>query len=293
MTWSGKESTIDGVKFPNREYDVRRFNLTLFGGRDMRHLIGLLTSVILIVLVSASAGASEADELRAKAKAVQHEAEVLAKEGRKEEAEKLFRHVKELLANADKHEAKLPKSSDREIDELHQQLKAIAEKEEYAEKAKDKQSLVELRKHRANIERELAEHHEHHGPKIGHKHVGKHSPEMPEKLQEAARRLKHLHVAIENLHAAEMPDLAAQLAEKAEHMERELHQAHEQFAKERPAPEKEKPVKPKHIEPPMKRLQPELKLKSAPVHAPVEELREELQRLRAELNELREQIKKR
>lgn len=272
----------------------------------MRHLTALAASVILATLITTSAWSSEADELRAKAKAVQHEAEILAKEGRQEEAEKLFRHVKELLANADKHEAKSPKSSDREIDELHQQLKAIAEKEEHAEKTKDKEALAVLRKHRANIERELAEHREHHGPKIGHKHVGKHPPEMPEKLQEAARRLKHLHVAIENLHAAEMPDLAAQLAEKAEHMERELHQAHEQFAKERPSQEKRadsyklpdflkegKSVKSKHIEPPMKKPQPELKLKSAPVHAPIDELREDLQRLRAELNELREQLQKR
>lgn len=258
----------------------------------MRNLVWTLASMVLAVYVTTTAWASEADELRAKAKAVQHEAEVLAKEGRKEEAEKLFRHVKELLANADKHEVKSPKSSDRDIDELHQQLKAIAEKEEYAEKAKDKEALAELRKHRANIERDLAERREHHGRKIAPKHVGKHSPEMPEKLQEAARRLNHLHVAIENLRAAEMPDLAAQLAEKAEHMERELHQAHDQFANEQPSPEKEKPVKPKHIEPPMKKLQPESKLKSAPGHAPIDELREELHRLRAELNELREQIKK-
>lgn len=271
----------------------------------MRTLVWTLASMVLVLCVTTTAWSSEADELRAKAKAVQHEAEVLAKEGRKEEAEKLFRHVKELLTAADKHEVKSSKSSDREIDELHQQLKAIAEKEEHAEKAKDKQALAELRKHRANVERELAERREHHEPKVGHKPTGKHSPEMPEKLQGAARRLKHLHVAIENLRAAEMPDLAAQLAEKAEHMERELHQAHEQFANERPAQEKQtdspkrpeflkdgKPVKPKHIEPPMKKLQPESKLKSAPGHAPVDELREELQRLRAELNELREQIKK-
>lgn len=257
----------------------------------MRHLIGRLSSVVLIVFVVTSVWASEADELRAKAKAVQHEAEVLAKEGRQEEAEKLFRHVKDLLAAAEKHDDKSPKSSDREIDELHRQLKAIAEKEKHAEKSQNKEALAELRKHRANIERELAELHEHHERKVGPKHADKHSPEMPEKLHAAARRLKHLHVAIENLHAAEMHDLAEQLAEKAEHMERELHQAHEQFAKERPSPEKGIPAieKPSHVEPPLKRP-PESKLKSVPAHAPIEELREELHRLRAELKELRQQI---
>ncbi|MBM3968379.1 MAG: hypothetical protein FJ302_00740 [Planctomycetes bacterium] len=260
----------------------------------MRNIVWTLASLALVVCVSATAWSSEADELRAKAKAVQHEAEVLVKKGRKEEAEKLFRHVKELLNAADKHEVKSSASSDREIDELHRQLKAIAEKEEHAEKTKDKQALAELRKHRANIERELAEHREHHEPKAGQKPIGKHSPEMPEKLQAAARRLKHLHIAIENLHAAELPDLAAQLADKAEHIERELHQAHEQFAKERSSTENEKPalLKSKQSEPPMKKPQPKLKPKSAPGRAPVEELREELQRLRAELNELRQQIKK-
>lgn len=271
----------------------------------MRQLTGILTAAFFGLFVVPAAWSSEADELRAKAKAVQREAEVLAKEGHKEEAEKFFRHVKELLIAAEKQDVKSPKSSEREIDELHEQLKAIVEKEEYAEKAQDKQALAELRKHRANIERELAELREHHEPKSGRKPTSKHSPEMTEKLQEATRRLKHLHVAIENLRAAEMPDLAAQLSEKAEHMERELHQAHEQFAKERPSPEKHadsskrpeflkegKPVAPKHIEPPMKKFQPELKLKSAPGHAPVDELREELQRLRAELNELRQQINK-
>lgn len=263
----------------------------------MRQLTGLLASAVLIVFVSASAWSSEADELRAKAKAVQHEAETLAKEGRKEEAEKLFREVKELLTAADKHEAKPQKPSDREIDELHQQLKAIAEKEQHAEKSKNKEALAELRKHRANIERELAEHHEHHGRKPGPKHAAKHPPELPEPMQEAARRLKHLHVAIENLHAAGMHDVAEELAKRAEHMQRELFQAQlPDFLKEgKSSPVQEKP---KHVDipshnPEWNKKHPELKLKSAPASLPVNELREELQRLRAEVNELREEIKKR
>lgn len=252
----------------------------------MRQLSGLLASAVLIVFVSASAWSSEADELRAKAKAVQHEAESLAKEGRKEEAEKLFRVVKELLTAADKHEAKSPRPSDREIDELHQRLKAIAEKEQHAEKSKNKEALAELRKHRANIERELAEHREHHGRKPGPKHAAKHPPESPEPMQDAARRIKHLHVAIENLHAAGMHDIAEELAMKAHEIERELHHAHEQIAKEHSSPEKHKHFDPEH-------KHPEPKGKVAPGHAPVDELRADLQRLRAELNELREEIKKR
>jgi hypothetical protein len=252
----------------------------------MRYLIGWSALVVLTVLISGSAWSSEADELRAKAKAVQHEAEVLAKEGRQEEADKLFRHAKELLSAADKQAANPSKSGDHEIDELHQQLKAIAEKEQHAEKTQNKEALAELREYRDKIEHALAERREHAQRKAGPKHADKHAPELPEPLQEAARRLKHLHVAIENLHAAGMDDVAAELGKRAEAMEREIKQAHEQLGKEPAAPEKRKLV-----ESPAKRL--ELKHKAAPLAEPLDDLREELQRLRAELKELREEVRKR
>ncbi len=247
----------------------------------MRTLVWTLASMVLMVCVAASAWSSEADELRAKAKAVQREAESLAKEGRKDEAEKLGRQVKELLQAAEKHEANSPKGSDREIDELHQQLKALTEKEQYAEKSKNKEALVELRKHRANIERTLAERREHHERKAGPKHTGKH-PAQP--VEETGLRIKHIRVAVENLNAAGLHDIAEELAHKADAMERE--RPHDKVVKEPSSSEKRK-----HFDPEQKH--PEPKGKFAPDHTPVGELRDELQRLRAELNELREEFKKR
>ncbi len=252
----------------------------------MRQFTGILASALLIICVSATAWSSEADELRAKAKAVQHEAEVLAKEGRKEEAEKLFRHAKELIIAASKHDEKAPKKGDSGIDELHQQLKAIAEKEEFAEKSKNKEALAELRKLREAIERELAEHREHHEKKIGPKHAKKVPSESQDGLDDVLRRIKHIRIAAENLQAAGLHDLAEELAKRAEAMERELPQHHEVKAKTPGTPQKSV-----RIELPMKRI--DLKINSDPNSSPINELREELQRLRGELKELREEIKNR
>lgn len=247
----------------------------------MRNLVWTLASMVLVVCVSAAAWSSEADELRAKAKAVQNEAERAAKEGRAEEAEKLSRQVKELLQAAQKHEPKSEKSPNRE-DELQQQLKALPAKEQSVEKTKE-EALAELRKHRTAMERELVELREHRERKSDPKHTGKHPPEA---VEETGLRIKHIRVAVENLNAAGLHDIAEELAHKADAMEREQAQAHGKVAKTPSPPEKRK-----HFDPEQKH--PEPKGKFAPGHAPVEDLRHELQRLRAELNELREEIKKR
>ncbi|GDY07573.1 MAG: hypothetical protein DWI21_08690 [Planctomycetota bacterium] len=248
----------------------------------MRNLVWTLTSMVLVVCVSAAAWSSEADELRAKAKAVQNEADRAAKEGRSEEAEKLYRHVKDLLQEAQKHEPKSAKVSGRE-NELQQQLKALIEKEQHAQKSEDEDALAKLRKLRAATEHELANLREHGERKIAPKRTGKHPPEA---VEETGMRIKHIRVAVENLNAAGFHDIAEELAHKADAMEREQAQAHGKIAKTLSPPEKRK-----HFDPEQKH--PEPKGKFAPGHAPVEDLRHELQRLRAELNELREEIKKR
>lgn len=248
----------------------------------MRNLVWTLASVILVVCVTTAAWSSEADELRAKAKAVQKEADQAAKDGRGEEAEKLSRQVKELLQAAQQHEPKSAKASNRE-DELHQQLKGLAEKLEHAEKTKNKEAHVELQKHRAAMERELVELREHRERKSGPKHTGKHPPEA---VEETGLRIKHIRVAVENLNAAGLHDVAEELAKKADVMEREFHQAHEQTAKQQSSPKKGQ-----HAEPNAKHSEPGRK--HAPADEPNEDLRNELKRLRAEFNELREEIKKR
>ncbi|MBC7820082.1 MAG: hypothetical protein IAG10_24630 [Planctomycetaceae bacterium] len=255
----------------------------------MRNLVWTLASLVLVVCVTTAAWSSEADELRAKAKAVQKEADQASKEGRGEEAEKLFRHAKELLQAAQQHESKSAKAPNRE-DELQQQLKALAEKEEHAEKTKNKEALAELQKYRAVAEHELAQLREHGGKKIAPKHTGKHPPEA---VEETGLRIKHIRVAVENLNAAGLHDIAEELAHKADAMEREHHQAHEKFAKEPSTSQKQKqPEKgSKYAE--FEGKHPEPKGKHAPDAAAGDDLRHEVQRLRAELNELREGLKKR
>ena len=248
----------------------------------MRNLIWTLASVVLVVCVTTAAWSSEADELRAKAKAVQKEADQAAKAGRGEEAEKLNRQVKELLQAAQEHEPKSAKASNRE-DELHQQLKGLAEKLQHTEKTKNKQAHAELQKHRAAMERELAELREHRERKSGPKHAGKHPPEA---VEETGLRIKHIRVAVENLNVAGLHDVAEELAKRADAMEREHHQAREQSEKHQPAPKKGQ-----HAEANAKHSEPVRK--QAPADEPNEDLRIELKRLRAELNELREEIKKR
>ncbi len=272
----------------------------------MRNLVWTLASMVLVICVSAAAWSSEADELRAKAKAVQAEAERESKEGRTELAEKLARHSKELLQAAQQHEPKSAKGSNRE-DELHQQLKALAEKTQFAEKEENEEALAELRKLRAVAEHELANLREHGERKIAPKHTGKH-PQEP--VEETGLRIKHIRVAVENLNAAGLHDVAEELAHKADAMEREHQQGHKRIAKPQP------PKKGQHAEPiklynsewerkrapaathkiPQKALPDFLRdseRKHSPDAEPLDDLRHEVQRLRAELNELREGLKKR
>ncbi len=252
----------------------------------MRNLLRTLVPILLVACVATIAWSSEADELRAKAKAMHREAEQLTKEGRREEAEKLGRQIKELLQAAEKHDQKSAKPAGGEIEELHHRLKALAEKENALKESKNEEGLAEVRKHRAAIERELAELKEHHGRKAGGKHVDKQPAKSHEGVEDAARRIKHIHIAVDNLHAAGLHDIANELAKQAEAMEREVHQAHERASKEQPAPKKGK-----QSEPDAKHEEPVHKQKTAA--ASNDELAQELKRLRAELNELREEIKNR
>ena len=122
----------------------------------MRQLTGLMVVVVLVFFVTAPVWSSEADDLRAKAKAVQREAETLAKEGRKEEAEKLGRVVKELLQTAEKQDGKSSTPAHSEVGHLQQRLKTLEEKGRALKESKNEKGLAELQKHRADVERELA-----------------------------------------------------------------------------------------------------------------------------------------
>jgi hypothetical protein len=209
--------------------------------------------------------ADEAEELKARARAVKSEAAQLLENGHKEEAEKLFRESKELMARAMELSGKKgPEHGSENPDIAHlkerlQDLRAAREKAE-ALKAPE-QEIRELRELISGTERKLGElMKRHHKPEIALRHQ-----EHAEKLEQTSRRIRHVRMAAENLKAAEMHDMAHELMNRAEMMENELHAAKEEFAH---AMKVQRPEKGDEIQ----------------------KLREENEHLRAELNELRNAV---
>ena len=238
---------------------------------------GMLLGVMLLCCVGVLL-ASEADELRERAKAVRKQAALIAEQGNREEAERLEKEAVALLEAAERQETKAKEHGDKgdrpgldkEVHHLKERLHDLLTKERKLKEASaPEQELAEVREQIAGTERELRQIHARHGER----------DEIPpafraqaEKLEIASRRIHHLRVAAENLKRAEEHDLAHSLMEKAEAMEREV-----QLSKERLAAEMHRA--PEH----QRELGPDV----------LRELREEIQRLRAEVRELREKVEKR
>lgn len=226
----------------------------------------------LLLLCGGVLFASEADELRERAKAMRKEASVMAERGNKEQAERLEKESVKLLEAAERMELKAKGSGepgiDKEVRHLKDRLQDLLAQEKKMREAKaPEKELAAVREQIAGTERELHTIHAHHA---GH---GKLPPEFhaqAEKLEVASRRIHHLRVAAENLKMAEAHDLAHQLMEKAEAMEREVQEG-------------------------KKRLAAEIQKVHGGEHGPdvVRELKEEIERLRAEVKELRQKVEKR
>lgn len=226
-----------------------------------------LARLVLSAVVLASNGfviADEAEELKARARAVKSEAAQLLENGHKEEAEKLFQESKELMARAMELSGKKPDhgSENPDIAHLKERLQDLRAAREKAEAAKaPEQELHKLREQISGAERKLGElMKRHQKPDLPPQHR-----EQAEKLEQTSRRIRHVRMAAENLKAAEMHDMAHDLMNRADAMEKELQAAKEEFAQA------------------MKAHAPE---KSEEIH----KLRNENEHLRAELNELRKAV---
>jgi chromosome segregation ATPase len=220
--------------------------------------------------------ASEADELRERARTMQKEAAALADRGNKGEAERLEKEAVRLLEHAERLELKTKERREKhhqsgiekEVRHLKERLQDLLTKQrKLKESNASERDLAEVREHIVATERELEA------------ILGRHRerPELPpefraqvEKLEVAQRRIHHLRVAAENLKLAEAHDLARQIMEKAEAMERDVREAKEKLAAE------------------IRKFQAE---KQRPNE--VQELRAEIERLRAEIKELRQKVDKR
>ena len=209
--------------------------------------------------------ASEADELRQRAKAMRKEAEHLQRESAEmmEAAERLQPNAKERGDREDNP------GIDKEVRGLKGRLQdLLAREREMREARAPEQELDEVRQQIAGVEREI-----HH---IRSRHAEPmERPEIRaqvEKLEIAGRRIHQMRVAAEHLKAAEQHDLAHEVMKKAEAMERDVHAAKERMAAEIHEAHR-------HREDQLPKV--------------VRELREEIERLRAEVRELSERVEKR
>ncbi|MEZ5949110.1 MAG: hypothetical protein R3C12_07830 [Planctomycetaceae bacterium] len=229
----------------------------------------------LLLLCGGVLFASEADELRERAKAMRKEASVLAERGNKEQAERLEREAGELLEAAERMELKTKGRGeqgdrpgiDKEVQRLKERLHdLLAQEKKLREANASEKELAAVREQIAGTEREL---HAIHAIMLGRANFPEFR-EQAEKLESASRRIHHLRVAAENLKMAEAHDLARQLMDKAEAMEQEVQEG-------------------------KKRLAEEVHKVHGREHGPdiVRELKEEIERLRAEVKELRQQVEKR
>jgi hypothetical protein len=217
--------------------------------------------------------ASEPDELRAEAGAIQEGAASPSERDKAQAAERREREAREPDRDAERREAQARRQgpgleAGREIEHLQGRLQDLMAKQKKLVEAKaPEREQAELRDQIAVTGREL--------DAVRERLAGGRQP-RPEfeaqarKIEEAARRIHHIRVAAENLEAAGLHDLAVKLTEQAGKMEREVGEA-----KERLAGELDRPGGPD------------------PRGAEVRELRRQNERLQAEIRELRQILEKR
>lgn len=222
--------------------------------------------------------ASESDELRAKAKAVQQEAEQLAQSGKKEKAEVLAQEAKKLFETAErleiqnrrKEDPKPGPNLDKEIRHRKDRLMDMLNKEKAMKEAKaPERELAEIRNLIQVTEREL---NEIAGKKDERKNIPSEFRGDAERLEIAARKVQLIRNAAQNLKMAEMHDLARDLMAKSEGMERELQEGKRQLAE---------------------RIEQFQRKRETPRGDQNQDIRAELERLRNEVKELRKMLEKR
>jgi hypothetical protein len=217
--------------------------------------------------------ASQADELRDKANKFQKAAAALADIGRTEAAEQLKREAQAILREAERQESEVKRESprpgiEREIGHLKKRLQVLRVTQEVQDEANaSEQDQAVVREQISGTERELRA--------LTERLAAGHQP-RPEfetqarKIEEAARRLRHIRVAAENLKAAGIHDVAIKLTEQADKMERDIGAAKEQLARQM-----DRPGGPD------------------PRDAEIRELRKQNERLQEEIRELRQKLERR
>ena len=115
-------------------------------------------TLFVFLAVAAFVWASESDELREKAEAVQREAAQLAERGHQEEAANLKRKAMEMLEEAERLEHHRPDQREAEIRRMHRLLEKLRlEERELAGHDGNRERLEDVRREAQRVEMELRE----------------------------------------------------------------------------------------------------------------------------------------
>lgn len=159
-----------------------------------------LSGMIVSLLLFCCGGvllASEADELRERAKALRKKASISAEQGKPDQAERLERESAELLEAAERLDLKTKGSGepgiDKEVRHLKDRLQDLRAKEQKMREANaPEKEMAEVREQVAGTEREL---HTIHAHQVGQGKLPAEFHAQAEKLEAASRRIHHLRVA--------------------------------------------------------------------------------------------------
>jgi hypothetical protein len=172
-------------------------------------------TIFAFLALTAFGWASESDELREKAKAMQREAAGLAEHGHKEEATNLKRKAMTMLEEAERLQHDRPDLRKAEIMKMKRLRDKLRLEEKELEDSDGKQERLEdVRREAEMIEDKLR----FMSDESKHEHDGPH--------EDITRRLKHMHIAVEHLNQAGLHDIAEHVTARAEAAERELHEQH-------------------------------------------------------------------
>jgi chromosome segregation ATPase len=238
----------------------------------MKRTISKALTIALLLGGATLLRASQPDELRDKARAFQKAAAALAEIGRTQAAEQLEREAQAIIREAERQEGQVRRETprpeiEREIGHLKERLQDLRFKQQNQVEAKaSEQDQAVVREQISATERELTA--------LKQRLAGRQPrPEFEaqaRKIEEAARRLRHIRVAAENLKAAGIHEVAMKLTEQADKMEREIGEVKERLAREKD-----------HLG------------SADPRDAEIRELRNQNERLQTEIRELRQKLERR
>lgn len=200
---------------------------------------GLVAGAAAVCQLSASAAASEPEQLLERAQSLERKSQELKADGQQEKARQLMREVEEIRAQAGKTEKGYvlkAAAPDQRRQELKRRLSdALAELKELSVAGKQDEA-AQVKRRVQQLEAELARFDQ---PPAGERMPGREGKEgrvpfegqrpPPPEMPAMEQRLHHLLAAIGNLRAAGMPEPAERLTQEAERLQRQVNASSPDF----------------------------------------------------------------